>query len=63
MAKNKTKLPQQFPQKQNIVPESFATPTTSKIANESIITKYAFSIFLTAIFLTGFFIFKDYLLG
>jgi Bacterial membrane protein YfhO len=63
MAKNKTKNPQQVPQKQNIGTESVATPTISKIASESIITKYAFSIFLMAMVLTGFFIFKDYLLG
>lgn len=63
MAKNKTKNFQQIPQKQNIVTESMATPITSKISDESIITKYAFLIFLTAMLITGFFIFRDYLLG
>jgi uncharacterized membrane protein YfhO len=63
MAKNKTKISPQVPQKQNVVTEPVATPTISKIASESIITKYTFSIFLSALVLTGFFIFKDYLLG
>ena len=63
MAKNKTKYPQQVSQKQHVVSDFVATPTISKIASDSIVTKYAFSIFLNSMVLTGFFIFKDYLLG
>lgn len=63
MAKNKTKNLQQVPPQQTVIIESVATSTTSTIARESIISKYAFSIFLTATLMTGFFIFKDYLLG
>ncbi len=63
MAKNKAQKPQQVAQKQNIIIETVSTPPISKIASESFITKYAFSVFLTAMVLTGFFIFKDYLLG
>jgi uncharacterized membrane protein YfhO len=63
MAKNKTKNFPQVPQKQNVVTEPVTTPISSQIASESIVTKYAFPIFLSALVLTGFFIFKDYLLG
>ena len=63
MAKNKTKSTQQVPQKQNVIIENVAAPSSPKIISESIITKYAFPIFLSAMTLTGFFIFKDYLLG
>ena len=62
MAKNKTRNPQQNLQKQKNVSEIFVTPS-SKLTSESIVTKYAFSIFLTAMLMTGFFVFKDYLLG
>ena len=63
MAKNKIKNIQQVPQKQNVIIENVTAPSSPKIISESIITKYAFPIFLLAMALTGFFIFKDYLLG
>lgn len=61
MAKNKQRI--QYENIDNQSVKNTAIPELIHSSRESIISKYTFSIFLSVLILTGFFIFKDYLLG
>lgn len=63
MAKNKVKN-QNLPIQNNIVTNQNSThQNSSEVVSESIISKFTFTILIAVLIITGFFIFKDYLLG